>query len=351
MQTEYLKGRGAQMNTVNRFKRQELVFEHTEGLDEQLHEGKVATQIYTENSRSIINKVSSPDLGHMYSMNPYQGCEHGCIYCYARNSHEYWGFSAGTDFETRLIAKENAPQLLEKQLLHPSWTVNPIALSGNTDCYQPIEKTHRLTRQILEIFNRFKHPVGIITKNALIERDIDIIKELASDGLVHVFLSITTLNEELRRVMEPRTASSSKKLEVIEKLASNNIPVGVMVAPVIPGLNHHEIPEILRLSAEHGASTAGYTVIRLNGSIETLFRDWLIRNYPDRYNKVMKQIESMHGGSVNDNEFYRRMTGDGPVADSIKSLFKASKKRYFEGKGFPPYNLNLFRKGGNYRLF
>jgi len=346
----YFKGRGAQVKTGNKFLKAHYVSEHIEGLDEPLFESP-HTQIFIENSKKIINKIESPDLKGMYSMNPYQGCEHGCIYCYARNTHEYYGFSAGLDFESKIIVKENAAQILEHQIMHKNWQAAPIMLSGNTDCYQPQEKKFELTRKILQVMAKYRHPVSIITKNSLITRDIDILQDLASDNLVHVAISITTLNEELRRVMEPRTASGIKRLKTIEELTHAKIPTMVMTAPIIPGLNHHEIPALIKAAADHGALSAGMTVVRLNGSIGKIFEDWLRKNFPDRFDKVWNQICSLHGGSVNDAEFGRRMAGEGNVADMIHQLFRSSKKKYLSGREIPPYDLTKFRKGGNLSLF
>lgn len=350
MDDSYFKGRGAQIKTGNKFLKAEYVTQHIEGLDEPLLENP-HTQIFFENPKKIVNKVDSPDLGFGYSMNPYQGCEHGCIYCYARNTHEYYGFSAGLDFESKIIVKKNATQVLEQQLLHKNWNASPIMLSGNTDCYQPQERKLEITRQILQVLLKYRHPVGMITKNSLITRDIDILQELAKDRLVHVMISITTLNEELRRQMEPRTASSIKRLKTVEELSKANIPVGIMNAPIIPGLNHHEIPQILKAAAEHGALTAGMTIVRLNGSIGKIFEDWLRKNFPDRFEKVWNQISAMHGGNVNDSQFGRRMRGEGNIASAIHQLFRASKKKYFAGREMPPYDLTKFRKGGSYQLF
>ncbi|HCW09263.1 MAG TPA: radical SAM protein [Cytophagales bacterium] len=323
---------------------------HVEGLDEPLLENP-STQIFFENPKKIINKIESPDLAGMFSLNPYQGCEHGCIYCYARNTHEYYGFSAGLDFESKIIVKKNAPEILEQQLMSKNWNAAPIMLSGNTDCYQPQEKKLEITRKILQVFGKYRHPVSLITKNSLIERDIDVLSDLAKDNLVHVMISITTLNEELRRKMEPRTASSLKRLKTVEALANANIPVGIMNAPLIPGLNHHEIPEVLKAAADHGALTAGMTIVRLNGSIGKIFEDWLQKNFPDRFEKVWNQICSMHEGNVNDSQFGRRMRGDGNVADAIHQLFRVSKKKYFSGREMPAYDLTKFRKGGTLSLF
>jgi DNA repair photolyase len=350
MEEEYFKGRGAQIKTSNKFLKTEYVTEHIEGLDEPLLENP-HTQIFHESPKKIVNKIVSPDLSGMFSMNPYQGCEHGCIYCYARNTHEYYGFSAGLDFESKIIVKENAPSLLEKHILNPKWEPVPIMLSGNTDCYQPQERKFEITRKILKVMAQYRHPVSIISKNSLVTRDIDILKDLASDNLVHVMISITTLNEELRRLMEPRTASGLKRLKVVEELAKANIPVGIMNAPIIPGLNHHEIPQILKAAADHGALTAGMTVVRLNGSIGKIFEDWLRKNFPDRFEKVWNQITALHGGNVNDSQFGRRMSGEGTIADVIHQLYRTSKKKYFAGREMPPYDLTKFRKGGNLSLF
>jgi DNA repair photolyase len=350
MEEEYLKGRGAQIKTSNKFLKEQYVTEHIEGLDEPLQSSPV-TQVFYETPKTIVNKITSPDLGMMYSTNPYQGCEHGCIYCYARNTHEYWGFSAGLDFESKIIVKKDAPRLVEKFILNPNWEPVPISVSGNTDCYQPLEKKYELTRGILKVFAQYRHPVGMISKNSLVLRDLDLLKDLASDNLVHVYISITTLDEELRRKMEPRTASAIKRLKTVEELAKAGIPVGVMNAPVIPGLNHHEIPAILKAAADHGAMSAGMTVVRLNGSIGKIFEDWLRKNFPDRFDKVWNQICSLHGGNVNDSQFGRRMTGEGNFAEIIHQLFATSKKKYFAGRKMPPINVTAFRKGGNLSLF
>lgn len=349
-QDEYFKGRGAQIKTGNKFLKAEYVAEHIEGLDEPLLSAPT-TQIFYENAKKIVNKVESPDLQGMFSMNPYQGCEHGCIYCYARNTHEYWGFSAGLDFESKIIVKENAPQLLEKFLIHPDWHATPIMLSGNTDCYQPLERKLEITRKLLEIFAKYRHPVGIISKNGLVTRDLDILSDLAKDRLVQVHISITTLNEDLRLVMEPRTASAKKRLLTVEALAKAGIPVGIMNAPIIPGLNHHEIPGVLKAASEHGAMGAGMTMVRLNGSIGKIFEDWLRKNFPDRFEKVWNQICAVHGGNVNDSVFGRRMTGEGNYAEVVHQLFRTAKKKYFEGRSMPSMDLTKFRKGGNLNLF
>lgn len=349
-EADYFKGRGAQVKTTNRFLKQDYVTEHIEGLDEPLLSAPT-TQVFYEQPKKIVNKVTSPDLPLAYSLNPYQGCEHGCIYCYARNTHEYWGFSAGLDFESKIVVKKNAPALLEKFILHPDWSATPISISGNTDCYQPLEKKYEITRALLKVLAQYRHPAGVITKNSLILRDIDLLTDLAKDNLMHVYISITTLDEDLRRVMEPRTASAQKRLKTIEALAKAGIPVGVMTAPIIPGLNHHEIPTIIKAAAEHGASIAGMTIVRLNGAVGKIFEDWLRKNFPDRFEKVWNQICAMHGGNVNDSQFGRRMRGEGPFAEVIHQLFTSSKKKYLAGRSMPPLNLAAFSKGGTLSLF
>ena len=317
----YLNGRGAQLNTDNRFLKNSLSKEHIEGIDDWEISNEKTAFIYSS-AKSIVNKVDSPDVGMMYSLNPYQGCEHGCIYCYARNSHEYLGFSAGLDFERKIIVKKDAPELFKKFIEKKNWTAYPISLSGNTDCYQPCERKYRLTRQVLEIALAYKQPISMITKNSLILRDLDIIKEMAEQKLICVYVSITSLNEDLRQKLEPRTTTAKQRLKVIEQLSAANVPMGVMTAPLIPGLNSHEIPALLKASADAGAIGAGYTVVRLNGAIGTIFEDWLAKNFPDRFDKVWHQIQDCHNGNVNDSRYGTRMRGEGNFAELIKTTFK-----------------------------
>lgn len=346
-----MKGRGAKLNTKNPFFSRELVQEHIEGLDEPLIQEKVISQFFNEHAKNIVNKIDSPDLSYNYSINAYQGCEHGCIYCYARNSHTYWGYSAGLDFESKIIIKKNAPQLLEKHLQKKSWAPEPIMLSGNTDCYQPIEKKLQLTRNLLKVFLKYGNPVGMITKNNLILRDIDVLSELAKKNLVRVVVSITTLDEGLRRKMEPRTTTTDNRLKVVELLSANGIPVGVLVAPIIPGLNNYEIPKIVKAVGSAGALMAGYTVVRLNGDVKTIFKDWLETHFPDRAKKVWEQIAQLHGGNVNDSTWGRRMKGEGVLAESIRQIFKASLKKHLSGRSFPPFDLSHFSANGMMKLF
>lgn len=346
----YLSGRGAQSSPDNRFSKLGKGMEHPEGIDE-LPDAAQATQFFHEQARQIVNKVESPDLGMMQSVNPYQGCEHGCIYCYARNSHEYWGFSAGLDFESKIIVKKNAPELLEKAFASRSWKPLPVSLSGNTDCYQPAERTYKLTRRLLQLCLKWGNPVGIITKNSLILRDLDILKPLAQEGLLHVYISLTSLQEELRRKMEPRTATAQRRLHTLQQLTDAGIPCGVMTAPIIPGLNSHEVWDLVKEAAAHGALTAGYTVVRLNGQVGVLFKEWLELNFPDRATKVWNGICALHGGDVNDSQWGRRISGAGQEAESIRQLFKAAKRKFMEGREMPPYDLSRFRPGGALTLF
>ncbi|MDB5263243.1 MAG: radical protein [Adhaeribacter sp.] len=354
MDTEdkYLKGRGAQFNPANSFQKNDYVTEHPEGLDVPFIQNS-STEFFFENPKKMINPVDSPDLGLSYSMNPYQGCEHGCIYCYARNTHQYWGYGAGLDFERKIIIKKNAAEVLAQQLEHPKWEVRPIMLAGNTDCYQPIEQKMQLTRRLLEVLLQYRHPVSIITKNALILRDIDILQKLTALDLVHVNISVTTLDEKLRQKLEPRTATAKRRLEVIRQLSEVNIPVNVMVAPIIPGLTDHEMPEIMKQAALSGAGSAAYNIVRLNGAVGGIFRDWINKIYPDRASKVLQQISDCHGGNLNDSTFGRRMTGEGKFAEAIGNLFRLSRQKYFKDTRLRPYRYDLFcgRNGKQLTLF
>lgn len=356
LERTYIKGRGAQINVSNKFdanthelRSDFLNYCATEG-DEATNSKTVLIETFP---KTIVNKVMSPDVGMGYSLNPYQGCEHGCIYCYARNSHEYWGFSAGLDFEQKILVKRNSVELLEKKLRSHKWKATPIVLSGNTDCYQPTEKKLQITRDLLKTFLKFKHPVGIITKNSLILRDLDILKELAKDNLVQVHLSITSLDEETRRILEPRTATIKRRLETLNKLASENIPVSVMMAPIIPGINSHEILPLVKTIAENGALGVGYTMVRLNGAIGGIFTDWIKKTMPDRATKVLHQIAECHGGNLNDSEFGRRMKGSGNIAEQVAQQFKIARKMYLSGRVMPQLNAELHEqyKDGQMKLF
>lgn len=349
---EYLKGRGSQINTANRFLN--LRYEADESelyYDEDFPKPKVKTQYFVENAKKVVNFIDSPDMYGARYVNPYQGCEHGCIYCYARNSHEYWGFSAGLDFESKIMVKKNAPELVEKAFQSKNWEGFPISLSGNTDCYQPAEKEFKLTRRILEICLKYRNPVGILTKNALVLRDIDLIEKLASMDLIHVFVSITTLDEKLRKALEPRTVTANQRLKVIEKLSQMGVPTGVMTAPIIPGLNDHEIPKLIEASAHAGALAAGYTVARLNGAIAEIFEDWIRKAFPDKADKVLNQIRDCHGGQLNDSRFGLRMSGEGKIAENIGLMHKISRQKYMKDRVLPPYNRTLFMRDGQLKLF
>lgn len=351
-----IKGRGAQQNTPNRFF--ELSHEiRDDFLEYCAKEGEEAdknkTQYLEVFPKTIVNKVESPDVGMGYSMNMYQGCEHGCIYCYARNSHEYWGYSAGLDFERRILVKKEAPKLLEALLKKKSWEAYPIVMSGNTDCYQPAEKKFELTRQCLEVFLKYKHPVGIITKNALILRDLDLLKQLAKDNLIGVNVSITSLSEDTRRILEPRTATIKKRLETIKTLSENGIPVNVMLAPIIPSINSHEILPLAKAVSEHGARSIGHTIVRLNGAIGEIFSDWIHKTMPDRAEKVLNQIKECHGGNLNDSRYGTRMKGEGEIAKQINDLIKLARLKYFKNRTMPKLDCSLHEqfKDGQLKLF
>ncbi|MEM6342878.1 MAG: PA0069 family radical SAM protein [Bacteroidota bacterium] len=344
-----IKGRGAQINPSNPYLKHAYDTAAEDGLDEALVPD-TKTELFFEHPKKILNHVKSPDVPFEWSLNPYQGCEHGCIYCYARNAHTYWGFSAGLDFERKIIVKENAAELLVKALENKRWQPKPIMLSGNTDCYQPLERKLKITRQCLEVLLRYHHPLSLITKNSLILRDLDLLKELAKEGLVHVAITITTLNEELRRAMEPRTASTKKRLAVVETLAKAGIPVGVMLGPVIPGLNNHEIPKLVEESAKRGALSAGYTFVRLNGQTGDIFEHWIKQHFPDRAQKVLSQIKASHAGSLNDSTYGRRMRGEGEIAKSVAQLYKIAKRRFLADRKMPPYNLKAFRRPSDVQL-
>ena len=351
-----IKGRGAQLNVPNRFfalshqQRDDfLEFCHKEGEEPD----KNKTLYLPVFPKTIVNKVTSPDVGMMYSMNPYQGCEHGCVYCYARNSHEFWGYSAGLDFERRILIKKDAPKLLEQLLKKKSWKAQTIVMSGNTDCYQPAEKQFEITMQCLEVFLKYKHPVAIITKNALVLRDLEILKALAKDNLVGVNISITSLSEETRRILEPRTATIQKRLKTVKILSENDIPVNVMLAPIIPSINSHEILPMAKAVSEAGALSIAHTIVRLNGAIGEIFADWIHKTLPDKADKVLHQIESCHGGTLNESRFGVRMRGEGQIAKQINDLVHLARLKYFKGKRMPKLNIALHEtyKVGQMKLF
>ena len=321
-----MRGRGAGLNMSGRYEiNTREVFDDGWNSLEDLAPFKTEVQI--EKPRTVITRNQSPDLSFDRSINPYRGCEHGCVYCFARPTHAYMGLSAGVDFEARLFAKPDAPRLLERELSKPGYKVQPIAIGTNTDPYRPVEKQWRIMRQMLEVLEAAGHPVGIVTKSALVMRDIDILSRMASKGLARVALSVTTIDRKLARTMEPRAATPERRLEAIRALSDAGIPVSVMVAPVIPGLNDHEIERILDSAKAAGADAAGYIMLRLPIEVSPLFRDWLLRHYPDRYRHVMSLIRSMRGGKDYDADFGKRMRGTGPYAWQIARRFDMAAKR------------------------
>jgi len=323
---ERRRGRGAESNASGRFERlQSIPFDDGwESLDEL---PPFKTEVQAEKAKVIITRNDSPDIGFDRSINPYRGCEHGCVYCFARPSHAYMGLSAGLDFESKLFFKPEAAALLEKELSAASYRPRTIAIGTNTDPYQPIERQHRMMRDILEVLERFNHPVGIVTKSALVLRDIDILQRMAERGLAKVALSVTTLDRRLARAMEPRAATPTRRLEAIRGLAEAGIPVGVLTAPIIPALNDSEIERILDAAAAAGATEAGYVLLRLPLEVSELFREWLLRHYPDRYRHVLSVLRSMRGGKDYDATFGKRQKGEGPYAWQIGRRFEIATKR------------------------
>lgn len=341
-----IKGRGSAENPANRFEKIEYV-----PSEEEIEQGiSPETTFYTDNTRSIIAYNDSPDIGMGASINPYRGCEHGCIYCYARPTHEYMGLSVGLDFETKIFVKENAPELLRKELSSSKWKPQVIMISGVTDPYQPAERHFKLTRACLEVLAEFRNPLGIVTKNRLVTRDIDILKELAEFNACSVAVSITTLDGELARLMEPRTSQPFLRLKAIEELSENGIPTTVMVAPIIPGLNDHEIPNIIESAVDAGAVRAGYVMLRLPHGVKELFQNWLKRHYADRKNKIINRIRSVRKGKLNSPEFHERMKGEGIFAEQIEKLFKVSCRKAGIDKNRSSLSTESFRRPGTEQL-
>lgn len=320
------RGRGAGLNMSGRFEPQarEAFDDGWESLEDL---PPFKTEVQVEKPRSVISRNDFPDISFDRSINPYRGCEHGCIYCFARPTHAYMGLSAGLDFEAKLFAKPDAPRLLERELARSDYKVRPIAIGTNTDPYQPIEKEWRIMRQILEVLQAANHPVMIVTKSAMVMRDIDLLAPMAEKGLARVGISVTTLDRKLARTMEPRASTPSKRLEAMRSLSEAGIPTGVLVSPIIPALNDHEIERVLEASRTAGALEATYVLLRLPLEVSPLFRDWLLRNYPDRYRHVMSLIRSMRGGKDYDAEFGKRMKGAGPYAWQIGRRFELAAKR------------------------
>ena len=322
-----VRGRGASWSPANRFEKLHVDLTDIDSVDVDPatdEQPRRPTQYFRDGTKSIITRNNSPDVGFETSLNPYRGCEHGCIYCYARPTHEYLGFSAGLDFESKIMVKTNAPELLRTELESPRWQPQTLILSGVTDPYQPIERTLRITRGCLEVLAKFRNPVAIITKNRLVTRDVDILSELAACNAVAVNISVTSLDANLQRVLEPRTSSPQARLDAIRQLRSAGIPTGVMVAPIIPGLTDHEVPKILDACAKAGAQFAGYTIIRLPWAVAPLFEHWLEEHFPDRKEKVLGRIRDMRGSRLNNSQWHTRMTGEGIFAEQIASLFRVS---------------------------
>ena len=330
------RGRGAGLNTSGRFEPQARE-SFDDGWESVEDLPPFKTEVQVEKPRTVITRNESPDISFDRSINPYRGCEHGCIYCFARPTHAFMGLSAGLDFEAKLFAKPDAARLLERELARPDYKVRPIAIGTNTDPYQPIEKEWRIMRQILEVLRDANHPVMIVTKSAMVTRDIDILAPMAEKGLVRVGISVTTLDRKLARTMEPRAATPTKRLEAVRAMAEAGIPAGVLVSPIIPALNDHEIERILEAARTAGATEASYVLLRLPLEVSPLFRDWLLRNYPDRYRHVMSLVRSMRGGKDYDAEFGKRMKGAGPYAWQIGRRFDLAIKRL----GFNPTRRQL----------
>jgi DNA repair photolyase len=346
-----IRGRGAASNPKNRFETLEVVPDY-EVDPEELDPEKPATVYLKDHARSIVTPNDSPDIGFDAGISPYRGCSHGCVYCFSRPNHEYLGFSAGLDFESKILVKENAPDLLREKLSSPRWEPKPLAMSGSTDVYQPVEKKLGLTRRCLEVLAEFRNPVIIITKNHLVTRDIDLLSELARHEAVSVNISLTTLDDDLRRVMEPRTSPPRRRLAAIEKLSEAGVPVGVLTAPIIPGLNDHELPNLISAAAEAGAAFAGYTPVRLPYAVAPLFENWLERHFPDRKNKVLNHIREMRGGKLNDPNFGSRMSGEGVYAEHLARLFEVSCRRAgLKNERRPSLSTAAFRRLGQPTLF
>ena len=345
-------GRGAQQNTPNPY--HSLIYDaEVEG------GGELRTQLIPTRATTILNEINSPDLGEGYGLNPYQGCEHGCVYCFARPTHQYWGYSAGLDFEQKVLYKPDAPELLRKALRKKSHLRRPVMISGNTDCYQPAERDLEITRRCIEVLLEHRHPFGLITKNALIVRDLDLLEQAAALNIVHAALTVTTQDETLRRLLEPRTSTTERRFRAVEALTGAGVPVTVNLAPVIPGLTDHEIIPIVERAAAVGAGRVGYGILRLNDQVADIFTDWLRRTYPDRAERVLHRIRDCHGGKLGEKRFHHRRRGNGPVASVIRQQFEVARRRFFpHGEYWPAYDfapfetwLRDFRRGPQLNLF
>lgn len=333
-----MHARGSNANPKNRFTALEVELDPAETADD----APSRTQFLRDDSRSIITTNSSPDIPFDASINPYRGCEHGCAYCFARPTHEYLGFSAGLDFESRIVVKDNAPALLRDELISSRWRVRPVAMSTVTDCYQPVERRLELTRRCLEVLTDLRHPVGVITKNHLVTRDADLLSELAAHQAAHVVISLTTLDPDLAKTLEPRASSPTRRLAAIRKLSAAGVPVAVLMAPCIPGLTDHEIPAVFAAAAEAGAIEAGWIPLRLPGVVAPIFEQWLTDHRPGSKERVLERIRSMRGGSLNDPRFGSRFRGEGVYAEGMRSLAKIARRRA-KFPGLPALSTAAFR--------
>ncbi|MCR4315220.1 MAG: PA0069 family radical SAM protein [Planctomycetes bacterium] len=332
-----MRGRGSSSNPKNRF---EKIHVEPDGDAEGISPW---TEVFQDSAKSIISENDSPDVGMGASLNPYRGCEHGCSYCYARPYHEYLSMSAGLDFETKIMAKFDAAKLLRKELSAKKWKPKPLMISGVTDAYQPVERKLKITRSCIEVLAEFRNPFGIVTKNALVTRDVDILQEAAKYRAAKVFLSITSLDTELASKLEPRASRPEARLDAIRALAEAGVPVGVMTAPIIPGLNDSEVPAILKAAFDAGAREAGYTIVRLPHGVKDIFSDWLGEHYPDRKEKVLSFIRDTHGGNLNDPRFGHRMSGVGPYAEQISQLFSVTCRKFGLNVEKRPLSTESFR--------
>ena len=326
-QNPWSAARGSISNPHNRFEKLTVELEPEALVDDDGEPLRPRTQFLRDDSQSVISFNDSPDIPFRAGLNPYRGCEHGCAYCFARPYHEYLGFSAGLDFETKIVVKENAPELLRCELSKKSWQPQPVAMSAISDCYQPVERRLQLTRRCLAVLAEFRNPVGIITKNHLVTRDLDHLSYLARHGAAHVCISLTTLDAALAKTLEPRASPPARRLAAIGELTAAGVPVIVLTAPIIPGLTDHEIPDLLAAAARAGARTAGYTIVRLPLAVAPLFTEWLERHAPGHRDKVLSRIGSMRGGRLNDPKFGSRMKGEGAFAEQIKALFALAKRK------------------------
>lgn len=345
------RGRGARENVPNQFER--LHVDVDPGALDEEERRSVETTYLRDPATSILSENESPDVPFTYSLNPYRGCEHGCPYCYARPTHEYWDLSAGLDFETMIFVKEEAPRLLSERFQKDSWTPQPVALSGNTDPYQPVERELEITRSCLEVFRQHRNPVSIVTKSGLIRRDTDLLSDMAEQNLVSVAVSLTSVDDDLAGKLEPRAARPSLRLRVIEELTDAGVPVSILLAPLIPGLNDEEIPAILEAAAERGAYGASYVLLRLPGAVGEIFVDWVEDHFPNRKTRILGRLRELRDGTLNDTEFGRRMRGRGEWAQTYRQLFRSARASAGLDGGRPPLSTDQFRRlpGGQRSLF